>query len=178
MLEEVTGDAWEDLMQRELFAPLGMASTGFGPPGSPGVGPDEPRGHLRENGEWVPLSPGPDADNPRAIGPSGTVHSAMADYALYMAAHLAGARGADGLVTAATFTKLHEPAPGTDYALGWGVTERGWAQGRALTHKGQGPTRFGSRPFGSLLRGTWRCWWSLTRAAATLPAEPISASRR
>ena len=28
MLEEVTGQQWEDLMQEHVFAPLGMTSTG------------------------------------------------------------------------------------------------------------------------------------------------------
>ena len=32
--------------------------------------------------------------------------------------------------------KLHTPAPGTEYALGWGVESHGWAGGRALTHVG------------------------------------------
>ncbi len=136
MLEAVTGERWEDLMQRDVFTPLGMTSTGFGPPGIVGAAPDEPRGHVRENSKWVALQPDRAADNPAAIGPAGTVHSTFADFARYMAAHLAGARGEGGFVSAETFGKLHAPAPGTDYALGWGVGERSWAGGRVLQHSG------------------------------------------
>ena len=36
MAEQVTGESWETLMRQRLFEPLGMASAGFGSPGSPG----------------------------------------------------------------------------------------------------------------------------------------------
>ena len=136
MLEEVTGRAWEELMLTELLAPLGMTSTGFGAPGSAGGTPDQPRGHVRQGGNWVPFEPGPNADNPAAIGPAGTVHTTLDDYARFMAAHLAGARGIGGLVEAETFQQLQAPAPGTTYALGWGVGEGDWAGGRFLAHAG------------------------------------------
>lgn len=135
MLEAATGELWEDLLRRELFAPLGMASSGFGPPGAPGV-PDQPWGHESRNGQWVPLAPGLNADNPDVLGPAGTAHTTLADYAGYMMAHLAGARGGAGLVSPASFTTLHTAAPGTTYALGWGVAERSWARGRVLQHSG------------------------------------------
>ena len=118
MLEAVTGEQWEDLMMRNVFAPLGMTSTGFGAPGTVGETPDEPRGHLRTEGELRSLQPDRGADNSAAIGPAGTVHTTLADSALYMAAHLAGARGEGGFVSVETFDKLHSPAPGTNYALG------------------------------------------------------------
>ena len=136
MLEAVTGEPWEDLMQREVFDALGMTSTGFGAPGTVGATPDEPRGHVRDDGRWIALQPNRDADNPAVMGPAGTVHSTFSDFARYMAAHLAGARGENGLVSAETFGKLHAPASGTEYALGWGVGERSWARGRVLQHSG------------------------------------------
>ena len=136
MLEEVSGELWEDLIQRILFEPLGMTSTGFGAPGTVGEIPDEPRGHTRRNGAWVAYQPRATADNAPAVGPAGTVHSTLADFARYMAAHLAGARGAGGLVTADTFAKLHTPWPGTNYALGWSVGEQSWAGGVSLQHFG------------------------------------------
>jgi CubicO group peptidase (beta-lactamase class C family) len=135
MLEEVSGELWEDLMRQELFGPLGMTATGFGAPGAPGV-PDQPWGHSRQGPSWLPIAPGPLADNPDAIGPAGTVHTTLADYARYMAAHLAGARGTGGLLPPAAFGQLHSALPGTSYALGWGVTSRPWARGRVLQHAG------------------------------------------
>ncbi len=35
-----------------------------------------------------------------------------------------------------SFVKLRTPAPGTDYSLGWAVTERNWANGGVITHNG------------------------------------------
>lgn len=135
MLEEVTGESWEELMVREVFTPLGMSSAGFGAPGLPGSR-EEPWGHVRSGVDWFAVEPGPNADNPAALGPAGTVHSTLAGYAKYMAEHVAGARGTGTLVSAQTFAKLHTPASGTEYSLGWVFVERGWAGGRTLTHQG------------------------------------------
>ena len=136
MLEKVTGMPWETLMQQEVFTPLGMTSTGFGAPGTAGLR-DQPWGHMAQGGGWVPLDPGqPNADNPAALGPAGTVHTTLSDYLKYAVAHLEGANGTSTYLTTATFTKLHTPTLGTDYALGWGVVNRAWAGGDALTHAG------------------------------------------
>ena len=135
MLEEITGESWEDLMRREVFAPLSMESSGFGAPGSRGSR-SEPWGHRDLDNGWQPLEPGPNADNPAALGPAGTVYTTFDDFADYIIAHLAGARGKGGLVSAESYIKLHTPAPGTTYALGWGVGTRSWAGGRVLQHSG------------------------------------------
>ncbi len=92
MFEELTGELWEDLMQRAVFEPLRMTSTGFGAPGTVGEVPDEPRGHTRRDGEWVAYQPVVTADNSPVLGPAGTAHTTLLDFARYMAAHLAGAR--------------------------------------------------------------------------------------
>ncbi len=135
MLEKVTGKTWEDLMQKMLFDPLGMTAAGFGAPASPDK-VDQPWGHLFLLGKLSPIPPGPGADNPAAIGPAGTVHCSIGDYAKYAAFHLQGANGKGKLLKAETFTKLHTPVSGQDYALGWIAVERDWAGGRALTHAG------------------------------------------
>ena len=82
-------------MQEELFGPLGMTSAGFGAPG-------EPADARRSPGDTAapsrgPVEPGPNADNPPAIGPAGTVHASLADWAKYAALHLRGAQGRDRL---------------------------------------------------------------------------------
>lgn len=136
MLESVTGEQWEDLMQKKIFTPLGMTSSGFGVPGMVGQTPDEPRGHQRVQGELRALQPNPKADNPPAVGPAGTAHTTLADFARYMAAHLAGARGEGEFVSVQTFGKLHSPAPGTNYALAWSVGKHSRAGGRVLSHNG------------------------------------------
>ncbi|MBX3178425.1 MAG: serine hydrolase [Candidatus Hydrogenedentes bacterium] len=133
MMEVVTGKRWEDLMRKRLFEPLGMTATGFGAPTEPGA----PWGHESGLLAWKPKNPtARNADNAPVLGPAGTVHTTLEDYARFIAAHLKGAQGEDGIVTAETFRTLHTPAEGGDYAMGWIVTERDWAGGRALTHGG------------------------------------------
>lgn len=133
MMEVVTGKRWEDLMREKLFTPLGMTNTGFGPPSRPG----SPWGHESGLFGWSPKNPSArNADNPPVMGPAGTVHTTMDDYARFIAAHLKGAQGQGGIVSVETFATLHSPLPGGDYGMGWIVTERGWAGGRVLTHGG------------------------------------------
>jgi CubicO group peptidase (beta-lactamase class C family) len=131
MAEKVTGKSWEDLMRERIFKPLGMASAGFGAPGTRGKN-DQPRGHKADGS---PVEVGPGADNPVAIGPAGIVHCSVGDWAKFVAANLPG--GKTKLVKAETLEKLHAPAAGTPrYAMGWIVTERPWGGGTVLTHSG------------------------------------------
>jgi CubicO group peptidase (beta-lactamase class C family) len=136
MLEAVTGELWEDLMVQQIFTPLNMTSTGFGAPGTVGDTPDQPRGHIRKQGELRPLQPDRRAGNPAAIGPAGTVHTSLADAAIYMSAHLAGLQGHGGFISAESFGKLHTQAPGTKYALGWNIRTHSHAGGHVLYHHG------------------------------------------
>ncbi len=139
MLEQAAGASWEDLMRERLCEPLGMERYGFGAPGSPDT-IDQPRGHLPPlitflGGRPRPVRPGPGADNPSVIGPAGTFHCSLVDWAKFISLHLRGARGAGGLLLdPATFRLLHAPEGG--YALGWQVAERKWAGGRVLVHSG------------------------------------------
>ncbi len=148
MAERATGRAWEDLMRERVFVPLGMDSAGFGAPGRRDT-LDQPRGH-HEDGSVQEVGPG--SDNPAAIAPGGAVHCTIGDWAKFVALHLrrrarAEPKGAGALALSdATLTKLHTPPAGTDdhqYAMGWSVTKRDWAQGsapgdagRVLTHNG------------------------------------------
>ncbi|MFT5130106.1 MAG: CubicO group peptidase (beta-lactamase class C family) [Rhodothermales bacterium] len=137
MLENATGKTWEDLLRTMLFAPLGMTTAGFGAPASPGK-VDQPWGHTKTALlGYKPVPPGPGADNPVAISPAGAVHCSLGDLAKYAAFHMAGERGESDLLTAESFRKLHTVAAGNDnYALGWMVLERSWANGGALMHDG------------------------------------------
>ena len=136
MLEKASGSTWEDLMQTMLFDPLGMTTAGFGAPASVGA-VDQPWGHSGGAMGLRPVSPGPRADNPLAISPAGVVHASLGDLAKYAAFHMAGERGESDLLSAESFKKLHTVAEGNeDYALGWVVLKRSWANGRALMHNG------------------------------------------
>lgn len=135
MLERVSGCAWEDLMRWRLFEPLEMKTAGFGEPASPGK-VDQPWGHLGQLGELRPVAPGPMADNPPAIGPAATVHASLADLARYAHWHGDWDRAQPQLLTEETFARLHKPASGQDYAMGWLVQDRDWAGGDVFWHTG------------------------------------------
>lgn len=134
MLEAAGGEAWEDLITRRLFVPLGMTSAGFGVPARPRF-IDQPWGHQWADGRPKAIPPGPDADNPSGLGPAGTVHLSLGDLLKYAAFHAREGRGG-GLLPGGTFRILHDPAPGESYAMGWKVATRPWAGGTVLTHTG------------------------------------------
>ena len=117
MLEAATGESWEVLMQREVFAPLGIRGAGFGAPAGEGDF-DQPRGHRTLRGEDRPASR--TSDNPGALGPAGRVHMSLADMARYLRAH---ARRDGKFLSSESWDELHSAPLGGDYALGWVIGE-------------------------------------------------------
>ena len=141
-LEQATGQAWEELLGEHILGPLGMDSCGFGAPASVGQ-VDQPWGHVEGGGVVFPIPPGPGADNPPALGPAGTVHCSLADWARFIRMHLEGAQDAEWFLPAEAFTMMHtsqgEDAYGNKHAMGWMVFNSGeqlWAEGPALYHSG------------------------------------------
>jgi CubicO group peptidase (beta-lactamase class C family) len=133
MLERATGKAWEDLMREMLFTPLNMKSCGFGPPPQQG-GVNNPWGHQRSGSDFVAY----DLDNPPYLGPAGTVHCSLQDYARFALLHMRK----DRLLGKPSFAKLQSPPAGETYALGWIVVQRGWAGGAALNHNGSNTVNY------------------------------------
>ncbi len=132
MAEQVTGQSWEDLMRERLFRPLGMSSAGFGVPGTPGR-VDQPWGHD-DKGKPVQI------DNAPPLGPAGTVHCTMADWAKFVGIHLGVVHENSHILKPNTLRWLHTPPAGGDYAGGWIVAERAWAGGTTLSHNGSNTT--------------------------------------
>lgn len=133
MAERVTGASWENLLRARVFEPLYMYSAGFGPPGLDGSTPEvQPYGHEWSRGRLKPIR----HDNAPVMGPAGTVHCSILDWAKFAVAHLRGERSGGSLLAPATFRDLHTPARGTEYAGGWLVLDRPWAGGKALNHAG------------------------------------------
>lgn len=133
--ERIADVPWEDLMRDKLFRPLGMDTCGFGAMGTPGK-IDQPWQHKVILMFHQSIEPGPRADNPPVIAPAGTVHCSIDDWAKFIQLHLAGERGDTKLLKSETIKRLHTAPFGGDYAFGWGVVQRDWAGGRALTHAG------------------------------------------
>lgn len=133
MAEKAARKPWEDLMREKLFTPLGMSSAGFGAPADRGSA-RQPRGHTLDGKPIEPSQPG--SDNPPAIGPGGTVHCSISDWAKFVALHLRGAKGDAKLLKSETFEKLHTPPEGGPYAMGWLVGNSPLGEGIALNHAG------------------------------------------
>lgn len=134
MAEARTGRDWETLVAERVGAPLGL-DIGFGAPG----GPDDVWGHSDGLFGLSPVSPSDKADNPRFMGPAGTINLSIADLLAYGAFHLG-----DGapLLPAEVLDQLHIAAErvedGMGYAFGWvdDADGLGLGAGPAIWHNG------------------------------------------
>lgn len=124
MLERRASVGWEELICRDLAAPLGWQSMGFGYPASE-ASPRQPRGHALVDGRVEVLPIDPARNLATCLHPAGAVHLSIADFARYARDHLDGLRGRPALLPAESYTRLHAPLPGVDsiFTLGWGVTQ-------------------------------------------------------
>ena len=126
-IEEATGESWENLMRAgSPGALMGVKGWGFGPPQGA-----QPEGHFFKGVAAVPAGQAwIGADNPKALGPAGTVHASLRSWGEYARAFLPGSN----LMPAATREKLTNKAYG-DYALGWAIyDDPKW--GHMLQHAG------------------------------------------
>ena len=129
MAERLTGKSWETLMEERLFAPLGITNAGFGPPGTPS-GIDQPWGHLADaSGGWTPEQ----FDNPAALGPAGTIHISIEDWAKFISLWFTDRE--PEILDRSILNELSTPESG-EYAAGWNVAQREWAGGTAIFHDG------------------------------------------
>ena len=136
VVETVTDQAYEKLMRKMLFEPLGMTSAGFGAMGTRGK-IDQPLQHqIKKDGTHRAYEPGPQSDNPDAIAPGGKVHCSLGDWAKFIVQHLPHPPKADRLLKDATLRTLHTSPEKAGYAMGWGTVQRSWGGGTVLTHAG------------------------------------------
>lgn len=149
VLEKLTGQTWEELIVERVFRPLELHSAGLGCPSSLGK-VDAPLGHADFEGKLTPFLAGPNCDNPPVIGPAGTAHMSVVDFARWAGWNAGEAKRGPALVRPETLRKLHtvvihmdankEAKPGTPakggYALGWGEITVDWAPAPLLQHSG------------------------------------------
>jgi CubicO group peptidase (beta-lactamase class C family) len=139
--ETATGQDWETLIRERVLTPLGIKSGGFGSMGRAGEVADLWQ-HRWAGRSAQPVTPGPLADNPPAIGPAGRLHMSLGDWARFARGHLNGESGRSPLLKAETWKRLHTDPFGGDYAHGWITTTREWAGGRVWTHAGSNTMNF------------------------------------
>jgi CubicO group peptidase (beta-lactamase class C family) len=123
MLETLVGRSWESLIADYVFTPLQLRSAGLGPPGSPGR-LDQPMGHTAAATGLRPVR----TDIPAVMAPAGRVHMSLADLLTYLEAHR---DTPTHFLTEESWTTLHTPPFGGNYALGWFVSPAG-----VLSHGG------------------------------------------
>jgi CubicO group peptidase (beta-lactamase class C family) len=149
MLERAAKKTWEELIVERVFTPLDLQTAGFGPQATLGR-VDAPLGHLvRKDGTLKPMLAGPDGDNPAIIGPAGTVHLSILDFAAWAGWNAGEGRRGPAWVRPETLRKLHSqvieisvpdaalgtPAKG-GYCLGWGGLAMPYAREPFITHTG------------------------------------------
>jgi CubicO group peptidase (beta-lactamase class C family) len=131
--EKLTGQSWEELMRERVFQPLGMDSAGFGGTGTVGQ-IDQPWPHHSTG--MAALMNGSRTDNRPVMGPCGTVHCSMGDWAKFLVDQLRGGTGKKAFFPSALYQAIQNPLLESPRGYGWLISDRGWAGGRALTHAG------------------------------------------
>lgn len=129
--ERVGKDSFEALMRREVFAPLGMRSAGFGPAPA-----GQPLGHR--GGKPVTTAPTHYDDGvPAMYTPAGNMHMSLHDWAVFCLDQLAGARGEGKLLTEASYRLMQTAQPDSPSGLDWSVQDSiAGRQGPVLAHGG------------------------------------------
>ena len=150
MLERKGGRTWEEMIVDRVFTPLKLTTAGFGPQASLGR-VDAPLGHYVQEGKPPkPMLAGPDGDNPLVLGPAGTVHLSVLDFATWAGWNAGEGKRGPALVQAETLRKLHtqvidmplkaDAAVGTPkeggYGLGWGMVRLSFSPDAFLFHGG------------------------------------------
>ncbi len=160
MLERVGHASWEELVDKRIFQPLDLKTAGFGPQASLGK-VDAPLGHILVNGKPEAMLAGPNGDNAPILGPAGTIHMSVLDFAKWVAWNAGEGKRSPDLVSAEVLKKIHTPfvstgsredaAPGTPktggYALGWGSVQESWAPEPVITHTGSNNMNLASAMF-------------------------------
>ncbi|MEP4039037.1 serine hydrolase domain-containing protein [Pseudophaeobacter sp.] len=132
VIEEVTGASWESTILTEIAQPLGLSSLGFGAPQEP----NDPRGHKSVFGFKRSVSPSsPSSDNPKWMGPAGTIHLSLADLATWGQAHIRACAGkTPNFLSQSRCMEMQTPIA-ADYGLGWAITKSG-SSGTIVWHSG------------------------------------------
>ena len=132
IVEEVLDMSWEEAIQSEIGTPLGLPSLGFGAP----TQLDAARGHRTFWGFRRPVSPeDPLSDNPKWMGPAGTIHLSMKDLTRWGHVHLDICTGGKPDYLSHESCQIMQTPVASDYGLGW-VLKTSEEEGRVVWHNG------------------------------------------
>jgi CubicO group peptidase (beta-lactamase class C family) len=146
VIETITGMTCETVVKAELFDPLEMYHSGFGPPDSArnsnSPNPTQPWPHVPQTGA-PPFSMRPNdrmASNPPTLWPADAVHTSLADLSKFLCFCLYGPsdQSLAHFMGNAAWEKLTQRVEGTAYSLlNLTVGTRVWARGATLSALGQ-----------------------------------------
>ncbi len=130
--ERVSGQGWQELVTNLIFRPLKMNNCAFGTRFTPR---SQPHGHDETpTGLKAVQTDQPNGNSPVLYGADG-IRCSIGDLGLYIQAHLNGARGQSGILSAKSFQFLHAPrvdaGQGLSAACGWFIFPNG-----AIWHNG------------------------------------------
>ncbi len=126
--EHATGRAFEDMIVREVFDPLGIHSISFDQFGGAG----EPQGHVDGR-----IADQVNDVNPRMFAPAGAMRMTLQDWSRFCIDQMQGEHGRGRLLRTETYRFVHAPQGDTRTALGWGAAPHPMnLRGPALTHSG------------------------------------------
>ena len=128
--EKAAGASYEQLMEREVFQPLGMQRVGFG-----NTGNGQNRGHQRGKAtlKMVKLDDGA----PTMYAPAGFLHMSLDAWARFNLDQLAGAAGKGKLLSNASYRLMQTAQPDGPAGLDWGVQPSiAGRAGPVLVHQG------------------------------------------
>lgn len=152
LLEQLTGQSWEDAVRRRVFEPLGMTSTNFSVKDSQNA--SDYALPYDERDEEVRAIPFRDISN---AGPAGSINSSVEDMARWVAVHTnRGKFNGKTLIGAPVLADIHAPHMTTGipadrpeiapagYALGWFVDAY---RGHRRVHHGGNIDGFSAQTF-------------------------------
>ena len=133
IVERVSGEPFDDYLERHIFAPLGMEYATFRQPLPERLQPWMANGYKLASGEAKPFEI-------VTVPPAGSLSASGGDMGRFMIAHLQnGAFGSDRILQAATAVKMHDTAaPGIAplHRMLLGFYENDVNGHRVITHAG------------------------------------------
>lgn len=120
MMEEVTNKSWEELMEEEVFAPLGIEAT-FGWPSAEN-NEHKVWGHLWDEKTQilVPTDPNGTYQIDPILSPAGNISMSVLDYSKFIQKNLRGLNGLDDEYDTSFYEYLHYVNKATsEYSIGW-----------------------------------------------------------
>ena len=154
--ETIEKKPWEELVFERILEPVGVTKVGFGPvKGDSEL--DQPWGHMTKEkslGETVSAGLGSlfgnksshayepiQTDNPLPLGPAGRIHMSMENWSKFVSAFASEKPEPRWQISKEAWEQLiTATAESEDYAGGWILFSRGWADGLALFHNGTNTT--------------------------------------